>query len=680
MSKILANQIANYGDDSPIELKEGLSIPVGKPLQAGGQSGSNGQVLSSTGTTVQWVDTFDGDYNSLSNRPTIPAAQIKADWNAVGTLAEILNKPIVPPQPGVQIAETPSGAGNLAYNTLSGIFTFTQPDLSSIDSLSVNSLTLVGSGDGLSQGNLEWNGNDNKFYFGNSYLSRAAGGVGWIGSSGDLFLSSNLGITITSEDGNTVYASIGGDNQGVVLRYDNNDRITTSATGVSLIGDLSLVSGTTNIPVGSLGDVDLTTAPTDGQVLKWEASSSSWKPANDDVGNTEQGILYTDLSVTTAAVGTAGLSYNNSNGVFTYTPPDLSDYDTAYGWGDHAQAGYLTSESDPVFSASDAAAVTAAKITNWDTAHGWGDHAQAGYQTALGTHITNITSTQVTNWDSAYGWGDHGTEGYLTDITGESVGNLSDVDTTTDAPTNGDVLSWNGTSWVPALPNNLNVAASVYIGDTPPSAAAGDLWWESDKGRLKVYYNDGDTSQWVDTNPPLAAPSSLSLTTTNGSNGINLTTNTSSSFTDGAIEFVTDNGTTSEVRWIIAPQGSLIPTTNAAYDFGSAEYKVRDLYLSSASDIRLKTDVVDYTGGLAFVESLRVVDFTWKEDVAEKAGKRETGLIAQEVKEALDASNYNSWRLHTDGDTQGLDREQLIPALISAIQELSARVKELENK
>jgi hypothetical protein len=506
MSKILANQIANYGDDSPIELKEGLSIPVGKPLQAGGQNGSSGQVLSSTGTTVQWVNTFDGDYNSLSNRPTIPAAQIKADWNAVGTLAEILNKPIVPPQPGVQIAETPSGAGNLAYNTLSGIFTFTQPNLSEIDTLSVNSLTLVGSGTGTSQGNLQWNGTANRFFFGDSYLTRSSAGVGWIGSTGDIFLSCDSGINITSEDGTKVYASIGGDDRGIVLRYDVTDRITTDAVGVNIIGDLSVTSGTTNIPVGSLGDVDLSTAPTDGQVLKWSTADSKWYPANDDVGNTEQGILYTDLSVTTAAVGTAALSYNNSNGVFTYTPPDLSDYDTAFGWGDHAQAGYLTSESDPVFSASVAAGITGAQVANWNTAYGWGDHAQAGYQTALGTHITNITSQQVSNWNTSYSWGDHGTEGYLTSITGETIGNLSDVDTATDTPTNGDVLSWNGSSWVPALPNNLNVAASVYIGDTPPAASNGDLWWESDKGRLKVYYNDGDTSQWVDTNPPLQNP------------------------------------------------------------------------------------------------------------------------------------------------------------------------------
>ena len=50
MSKILANQIANYGDDSPIEIKEGLNIPAGKPIQAAGVAGTSGQVLSSTGT------------------------------------------------------------------------------------------------------------------------------------------------------------------------------------------------------------------------------------------------------------------------------------------------------------------------------------------------------------------------------------------------------------------------------------------------------------------------------------------------------------------------------------------------------------------------------------------------------------------------------------------------------
>jgi hypothetical protein len=47
---------------------------------------------------------------------------------------------------------------------------------------------------------------------------------------------------------------------------------------------------------------------------------------------------------------------------------------------------FITSftETDPVFTASPAAGVTSQKITNWDAAFGWGNHASAGYQSALG--------------------------------------------------------------------------------------------------------------------------------------------------------------------------------------------------------------------------------------------------------------------------------------------------------
>ena len=46
--------------------------------------------------------------------------------------------------------------------------------------------------------------------------------------------------------------------------------------------------------------------------------------------------------------------------------------------------------------------------------------------------------------------------------------------------------------------------ATVTISDTPPSSpAAGDLWWESDVGILKVYYTDASGSQWVDAVPAM---------------------------------------------------------------------------------------------------------------------------------------------------------------------------------
>jgi len=82
MSKLLTNQIANYNDNGPVEAKEGLNFPNNKPLQVSGSSGANGQYLKSTGNGLAW-QTF----------PSIPAAQVNADWNAITGIAQILNKP-----------------------------------------------------------------------------------------------------------------------------------------------------------------------------------------------------------------------------------------------------------------------------------------------------------------------------------------------------------------------------------------------------------------------------------------------------------------------------------------------------------------------------------------------------------------------------------------------------------
>ena len=100
---------------------------------------------------------------------------------------------------------------------------------------------------------------------------------------------------------------------------------------------------------------------------------------------------------------------------------NVKNWDAAYSWGDHSQAGYLTSETDPVFAASDAAAVTSAKISNWDNAYSWGDHSLSGYatQTFVNTALTNLN-----NWDTAYGWGDHSAAGYITNISSFSIGDL----------------------------------------------------------------------------------------------------------------------------------------------------------------------------------------------------------------------------------------------------------------
>jgi hypothetical protein len=64
---------------------------------------------------------------------------------------------------------------------------------------------------------------------------------------------------------------------------------------------------------------------------------------------------------------------------------------------------------------------------------------------------------------------------------------------------NGASYQWNGTLWLPIG------TQSIYIGDTPPpSPVPSQLWWNSTLGMLSIYYNDGNSMQWVPTNPSVA--------------------------------------------------------------------------------------------------------------------------------------------------------------------------------
>ena len=50
------------------------------------------------------------------------------------------------------------------------------------------------------------------------------------------------------------------------------------------------------------------------------------------------------------------------------------------------------------------------------------------------------------------------------------------------------------------------VGGGVEVSDTAPaSPSEGDLWWDSTSGTLKIYYDDGDSQQWVDASPTLSS-------------------------------------------------------------------------------------------------------------------------------------------------------------------------------
>ena len=110
----------------------------------------------------------------------------------------------------------------------------------------------------------------------------------------------------------------------------------------------------------------------------------------------------------------------STSGTISYVTDNSANWNTAFGWGDHSAVGYITTETDPVFVASDAYDITSTNKSNWNTAFGWGNHATQGYLTSFSetdpvftaSQAFSITSTNKSEWSQAYAWGDHAVVGY----------------------------------------------------------------------------------------------------------------------------------------------------------------------------------------------------------------------------------------------------------------------------
>lgn len=101
--------------------------------------------------------------------------------------------------------------------------------------------------------------------------------------------------------------------------------------------------------------------------------------------------------------------------------------------------------------------------------------------------------------------------------------------------------------------------------------------------------------------------------------------------------------------------------------------------LHDTSDIRLKKDIVDTAiDGLSMVNDMKVRDFVWK-----KNGMKATaGFIANELAEVCPhVVDGEPDALHEDGRIKAMTitKENMVPVLVKAIQELSAKVIALEG-
>ena len=116
---------------------------------------------------------------------------------------------------------------------------------------------------------------------------------------------------------------------------------------------------------------------------------------------------------------------------------------------------------------------------------------------------------------------------------------------------------------------------------------------------------------------------------------------------------------------------------------------------ANTSDERIKKNIQDQTAGLSFIEALRPVTFEYRrneeiptelrvDDSVERPTTVQHGFIAQDIKSAIEAhpeiaDGFDMWS-ETDYGRQLVSPAAVIPILVTAIQELSAELKEIKEK
>ena len=275
---------------------------------------------------------------------------------------------------------------------------------------------------------------------------------------------------------------------------------TGAAPSVSAAGNLTIETTASNgniaLTPNGTGDITLganvTIDGSDNGYLKWTAPYAT-------TGDLPNATTYHGMFAHVHATGKGYFAHNGS-WVELANHSQLansSNWDTAYGWGDHGAVGYLTAETshadvlvDGDFSSAGIMAtdgsgtysIVTDNSSNWNTAFGWGDHASAGYQSAaslnsdIDSHLnqSNPTSGYVLSWNgSDYAWvaqsGGSTTLNGLTDVTITSA-------------TNGQVLKYNGSAWVNDTDAGGIALTDISVGTEASASGDGGIAYNNSTG------------------------------------------------------------------------------------------------------------------------------------------------------------------------------------------------------
>ena len=341
---------------------------------------------------------------------------------------------------------------------------------------------------------------------------------------------------------------------GGALSYNNSTAI-FQYTPPDLSGFLTSLGS-----VSAHTDVD-TTGAVNGKILKY--NGTSWVVADDNVVSASTFVSLTDTPSTFTAnkwikvnAGGTALEWTDAPQTTVSSINNIGDVTITSAQNDQLlkwngtnwinfTPGYLTSftETDPTVP-THVKNITQANINTWNA-----KSDVASLNDLSDVNTGTISTGEVLKWNGS-NWEALPDGGSVQSDWAQSTSSADDFiknkptlvtnlnglsDVNTAGVANNKILKYNGTQWVVA-DDATSSGTNVTVSDTAPSSPnAGDLWYKSDEGRLKIYYNDGDSTQWVDTNP---------IGSGSGGSGASVTTDDSapSSPSDGDLWWKSDEG------------------------------------------------------------------------------------------------------------------------------------------
>lgn len=277
------------------------------------------------------------------------------------------------------------------------------------------------------------------------------------------------------------------------------------------------------------------------------------------------------------------------------------------------------------------------------------------------------------------------------------------TDLTQSGATVGQVPQWNGTSWGPAT---VSGGSATWGGITGTLSAQTDL--QTALNGKEASFTKGDlvagsgvslsgtlTGRLVGTgNVTISATGGGTGTVTSvdgsgGTTGLSFTggpITTSGTLTLGGVLAVASGGTgassaaaartnlgaaAASHTHAIADISSLQSTLDGKANLSGATFTggVTAPSFTVSSDVRLKSNILDLVDGNYVVDRLRPVSYTF-----DPTGKATYGFIAQEVEELIPEAVIDN------GEFKSIDYAPLIAFLTAKVQELAARVEELEAR